>query len=82
MFQPHVLKIDMALTRNIDRDPVRTAIVEGIVLLAKRLDITIVAEGIETSEERDALLGLGVDLMQGYLFARPDTSRLPLANFS
>ncbi|WP_397457245.1 EAL domain-containing protein, partial [Pseudomonas versuta] len=54
----------------------------GIVLLAKRLDITIVAEGIETSEERDALLGLGVDLMQGYLFARPDTSRLPLANFS
>ena len=58
------------------------AIVEGIVLLAKRLDITIVAEGIETSEERDALLGLGVDLMQGYLFARPDTSRLPLANFS
>ena len=81
MFQPHVLKIDMALTRNIDRDPVRTAIVEGIVLLAKRLDITIVAEGIETSEERDALLGLGVDLMQGYHFARPDTSRLPLAIF-
>ena len=82
MFQPHVLKIDMALTRNIDKDPVRTAIVEGVVLVAKRLNIMIVAEGVETCEESDTLLGLGVDLMQGYLFARPDTSRLALAIFS
>ena len=82
MFQPHVLKIDMALTRNIDKDPVRTAIVEGVVLVAKRLNIMIVAEGVETCEESDTLLGLGIDLMQGYLFARPDTSRLALAIFS
>ncbi|MCF4998745.1 EAL domain-containing protein [Pseudomonas syringae] len=77
MFQPQVLKIDMALTRDIDQDHVRTAIVEGIVLLAKRLNIQIVAEGIESTGERDALLALGVDLMQGYFFARPEIARLP-----
>ncbi|UUQ64252.1 EAL domain-containing protein [Pseudomonas fuscovaginae UPB0736] len=76
MFQPQVLKIDMALTRDIDKDPVRRAIVEGIVLVAKRLGITVVAEGIETLEERDALLDLDVDLMQGYLFAKPAIGQL------
>ncbi|MDH0748860.1 EAL domain-containing protein [Pseudomonas sp. GD03842] len=77
MFQPNVLKIDMALTRNIDSDPVRKAIVEGIVLVSRRLNITVVAEGIETAEERDSLLVLGVNLMQGYLFARPQVGALP-----
>ncbi|HEX8588591.1 EAL domain-containing protein [Pseudomonas sp.] len=76
MFQPHVLKIDMALTRDIDQDAVRRAIVEGIVLMSKRIGITVVAEGIETCEERDALLDLGVELMQGYLFARPMIGQL------
>jgi EAL domain-containing protein (putative c-di-GMP-specific phosphodiesterase class I) len=71
MFQPQVLKIDMALTRNIDTDSTRRAIVEGIVLVSKRLNITVVAEGIETCGERDTLLELGISLMQGYLFARP-----------
>jgi EAL domain-containing protein (putative c-di-GMP-specific phosphodiesterase class I) len=82
MFQPQVLKIDMALTRNIDRDPVRAAIVEGIVLVAKRLNIVVVAEGIETREESDALLTLGIELMQGYLFARPEITRLPTSYLS
>lgn len=76
MFQPQVLKIDMALTRDIDRDAVRQAIVEGIVLVSKRLGITVVAEGIETCEECNALLNLGVELMQGYLFAKPMIGRL------
>jgi EAL domain-containing protein (putative c-di-GMP-specific phosphodiesterase class I) len=76
MFQPQVLKIDMALTRDIDRDTVRQAIVEGIVLVSKRLGITVVAEGIETREEREALLDLGVELMQGYLFAKPMVGQL------
>jgi len=76
MFQPNVLKIDMALTRGIDRDGVRRAIVEGIVLVSERLGITVVAEGIETLEERDTLLALGIDLMQGYLFAKPVVGEL------
>lgn len=82
MFQPHVLKIDMALTRGIDRDPVRRAIVEGIVLVANRLDIEVIAEGIETPQEYQALLDLGVELMQGYLLARPATGKLAVGDFS
>lgn len=75
-FQPHILKLDMALTRGVDQDDVRQAIVAGIVLVAGRLGIRIIAEGIETAGERDALLALGVRYMQGYLFARPQLDRL------
>jgi EAL domain-containing protein (putative c-di-GMP-specific phosphodiesterase class I) len=81
MFQPQVLKIDMVLTRGIDTDPVRQAIVEGIVLVSKRLGITVVAEGIETVDEYRMLLGLGIELMQGYLFARPVVEALPVGWF-
>lgn len=77
-FQPDVLKLDMALTRGICKDPVRQAIVAGIVLVAERLGITLVAEGIETEAERQALTALGIELMQGYLFARPQINGLPL----
>jgi EAL domain-containing protein (putative c-di-GMP-specific phosphodiesterase class I) len=68
----------MALTRGIDQDDVRQAIVAGIVLVAQRLGIRIIAEGIETAGERDALLELGIRYMQGFLFARPQTDRLCL----
>lgn len=78
-FQPHVIKLDMVLTRNIDDDRVRQAIVAGIVLVARELNIQIVAEGVETQAERDALLSLGIELMQGYLFAKPEVEALPLA---
>ncbi|MFI8607756.1 EAL domain-containing protein [Pseudomonas sp. NPDC077649] len=75
-FQPHVLKLDMVLTRGIDQDPVRQAIVAGIVLVARRLGIRIIAEGIESAGERDALIELGIRYMQGYLFARPQLGAL------
>ncbi|WP_053151195.1 EAL domain-containing protein [Pseudomonas sp. Pf153] len=81
MFQPHIMKIDMALTRTIDQDQVKQAIVEGIILVAKRLGITVIAEGVETREESAALLNLGVELMQGYLYARPEVGRLPIGVF-
>ncbi|HEK1767591.1 TPA: EAL domain-containing protein [Pseudomonas putida] len=77
-FQPDVLKLDMALTRRISQDPVRQAIVAGIVLVAERLGITLIAEGIETDAECQALAALGIDLMQGFLFARPQVNALPL----
>ena len=81
MFQPKVLKIDMALTRGIDQDTVRQAIVEGIVLVAKRLGILVIAEGIETRAECAALMALGIELMQGYFFARPQLRALPEVAF-
>jgi EAL domain-containing protein (putative c-di-GMP-specific phosphodiesterase class I) len=66
----------MVLTRGIDADRVRQAIVEGIILVANRLNITVIAEGIETQEECQTLLKMGVELMQGYLFARPAVGAL------
>jgi EAL domain-containing protein (putative c-di-GMP-specific phosphodiesterase class I) len=76
-FQPDVLKIDMALTRSIHSDDVRTKIVGAIVGLCASLNISVVAEGIETIQEAVALRALGVHLFQGYLFARPVIEQLP-----
>ena len=80
-FQPHIIKLDMALTRNIHSDVVRQAIVAGILQVAVRLKIEVIAEGIETPDERDTLIGLGVYLMQGYLFARPGFQTLVQPDF-
>jgi len=76
-FQPDIVKIDMALTRGIDGDRVRRAIVSGIARVCGELRIEIVAEGIETAAECLALQDLGIGLFQGYLFARPGFESLP-----
>jgi len=75
-FQPDYVKIDMNLTRNIDRDPVRRVIVGRTIDLCRDLGVTPIAEGVETAGEMSALLDLGVGLMQGYLFARPAFERI------
>jgi EAL domain-containing protein (putative c-di-GMP-specific phosphodiesterase class I) len=77
-FQPDVLKIDMALTRSIHTDEVRTKIARAIVGLCGDLHISVIAEGIETIDEAVALRALGIRLFQGYLFARPVMEQLPL----
>lgn len=61
----------MGLVRDIDRAPTPRAIVRGLVSTCRDLGIEVIAEGIETAGERDVLLDLGVDLLQGYLFAKP-----------
>jgi EAL domain-containing protein (putative c-di-GMP-specific phosphodiesterase class I) len=76
-FQPDVLKIDMALTRAINTDPVRYEIARAIIGLCKTLHISVVAEGVETVAEAVTLRELGVRLFQGYLFARPCVEQLP-----
>ena len=76
-FQPDIVKLDMALTRNVDRDRVRHAIVSGIVRLCEKLEIELIAEGIETSSECLALQDEGITVFQGYLFARPGFRSLP-----
>lgn len=69
--QPDLVKLDMALIRGIDQDPRRRSIVSGMLAIARDLGIELICEGIETAGERDALSDLGVELMQGFLFARP-----------
>jgi EAL domain-containing protein (putative c-di-GMP-specific phosphodiesterase class I) len=76
-FQPDVLKIDMALTRSIHTDEVRGKIAGAIINLCRSLQISVIAEGIETMQEAAALRLLGVRLFQGYLFARPRVEQLP-----
>ena len=77
-FQPHLIKLDMALTRNIDKDRVRRAIVFAILTACRELDIRVIAEGIETREECLTLVEQGVSLFQGYYFARPQFEALPV----
>jgi EAL domain-containing protein (putative c-di-GMP-specific phosphodiesterase class I) len=68
---PQVAKLDIALVRNLHREPTKRKLVRTITSLCKDLGITVLAEGIESCEERDTLEGLGCDLQQGFLFARP-----------
>lgn len=75
--QPDLLKIDMNLIRNIDSDRVRHAIVNGIVTIGRDLSLLVLAEGVETQAECAALRDLGVNLFQGYLFAKPGLECLP-----
>ena len=76
-FQPDFIKLDMALTRNIDKDRVRRAIVHGILETCRELNLGVIAEGIETPEECLALQDEGINLFQGYLFAKPGFQHLP-----
>lgn len=76
-FQPDIIKLDMALVRDINTSPVRQAIVQGILGVCKALNIDVIAEGIESLAELRLLQGLGVNLFQGYLFAKPAFEHLP-----
>jgi EAL domain-containing protein (putative c-di-GMP-specific phosphodiesterase class I) len=79
-FQPDIIKIDMALTRNIHSDKVRRSIARAIISLCNDLQITVIAEGVETVDEAATLRNLGVALFQGYLFAKPSMERLPMVS--
>ncbi|MGD9660704.1 MAG: EAL domain-containing protein [Porticoccaceae bacterium] len=66
-----IIKLDMALIRNIDKDRVRQAIVKGVVQVCNDLSTTVIAEGIETLEELKVLQSFGIELFQGFYFAKP-----------
>ncbi|BBN83248.1 diguanylate phosphodiesterase [Pseudoalteromonas sp. A25] len=80
-FQTNIVKLDMALIRNIHVDPVRQSIVANCLRIFKDLNITALAEGIEIIEEFVWLKEAGVTLMQGYLFAKPGFECLPSVDF-
>jgi EAL domain-containing protein (putative c-di-GMP-specific phosphodiesterase class I)/putative methionine-R-sulfoxide reductase with GAF domain len=68
---PHFIKIDRSLVHRAHRDPNKLAILRGLVGFARQCGVTSLAEGVETIEELNALRSVGVDLVQGYLLARP-----------
>jgi len=69
--EPEIVKLDMSLIRNVHQSSVRSKLVKSMTALCKEMGIQVVAEGVETSEERVAVRALGCDLSQGYFFARP-----------
>ena len=72
-----VLKIDRSFVQGLPDDPRNTAIVQAIVAMARALDYRVVAEGVETFGQADALRGYGCNEMQGFLYGRP----VPAAEF-
>ena len=80
-FQTDFIKLDMALIRNIDEDMPRRMIVDSIVKLCRRMGIVLIAEGVETPEELGAIRNMGIDLVQGFLLARPGFEKLPALDY-
>ncbi len=70
--KPHFLKIDMTLVRDVHASRVNREMVKAIISLGRGIGSTVIAEGIQTQEETDALLAMGIDYGQGYFLARPD----------
>ncbi|MBB4039436.1 EAL domain-containing protein (putative c-di-GMP-specific phosphodiesterase class I) [Microvirga flocculans] len=81
-FQTDLIKIDMELIRGIAGSAARQAILAGILVIARSLDITIIAEGVETEAELATLKSAGINLFQGFLFARPAIETLPTVSFA
>ena len=76
-FDIDYLKIDRSFTRNLAPDSSDMALSDAIIVMAHKLGLRVIAEGVETPEQRDLLAAAGCDYGQGYLFARP----MPAADF-
>ena len=75
--RPHVLKLDRELIRNIDCSEPRQRIVAAFMRVSAALNMTLVAEGVETLAEAKRLRQCGIKYMQGYFFSRPVINALP-----
>lgn len=71
LMRPDVIKLDRALVEGLHDDPGKLALLDSFTTFARRTGTQVCAEGIESDQELDALVGLGVDLGQGYRLARP-----------
>jgi diguanylate cyclase (GGDEF)-like protein/PAS domain S-box-containing protein len=69
-FPIDTLKIDKSFVADVCKDPHDTAIVRAIITLGHALDLTVIAEGVETQEQLKYLSSLGCDLVQGFLFSK------------
>ncbi len=77
-FKIDYLKIDQSFTRNISQSPSDMALSEAIIVMAHKLGLQVIAEGVETNQQRDLLAGVDCDYGQGFLFAKP----MPVEEFN
>jgi EAL domain-containing protein (putative c-di-GMP-specific phosphodiesterase class I)/GGDEF domain-containing protein len=68
---PEWLKVDISLVRGIDTDDIRRHLMHALTEFARRIDVNLVAEGVETTAELAVLRELGVPFAQGFLFGQP-----------
>ncbi|MBP5606101.1 MAG: EAL domain-containing protein, partial [Ruminiclostridium sp.] len=70
-YSPYIIKIDRFLINNIQNEPNKQMFVKSTIEFAKMNDIKVLAEGVETYEEMNTVIGFGVDLLPGYYTSRP-----------
>jgi len=70
-FDIDYLKIDQSFTRNLTSNSSEMALSEAIIVMAHKLGLKVIAEGVETAQQRDLLVEAGCDYLQGYLFSKP-----------
>jgi EAL domain-containing protein (putative c-di-GMP-specific phosphodiesterase class I) len=76
--EPEVVKLDMSLVRDVHEQPTKQTLVRTMIAMCSELGMKVVAEGIETPAERATIVELGCDLLQGFLFARPEVAFPPI----
>ena len=76
-YQPNYIKLDRNLIANIQWDKVKQSVFSGVQQMCNDLSIKLVAEGVETADEYAWLQNAGVDIFQGYYFARPAFEAFP-----
>lgn len=70
--EPEVVKLDMSFVRDVVTRPAKRAVIRSTVQLCKEMGMSFICEGVETAAERDALVEMGCDLFQGFLFGPPE----------
>ena len=70
-FDIDYLKIDQAFVRNVENEPKDMALCETMIVMAHKMDMRVIAEGVQNGEQKRLLANAGCDFGQGYLFAKP-----------
>jgi EAL domain-containing protein (putative c-di-GMP-specific phosphodiesterase class I) len=71
LLEPEIVKLDMTLVRDVHQSATKRKLIRSMAELCRDMGMLVVGEGVETVEERDTLVELGCDLLQGYFFAKP-----------
>lgn len=69
--EPEIVKLDMSLVRDVHVSETKRKVIRSMASLCREMGMLVVAEGVENAQERNVLVDLGCDLLQGYLFAKP-----------